>query len=268
MVIDFHTHIFPDPLAPRAVGALEKSSHTKAALGGTRQELVDSMRKNGVDYSVNMPIASRPDQTASINRFACEVQQKGEGLLSFGSVHPGFDGWKQQLREIRAAGLKGIKLHPDFQGVFLDDPSMVAVMWEAADLGLMVLIHCGMDVSFPDLHRSTPERLHRILPRLKGATIVAAHLGGFRYLDDVEKYLVGEDVYLDTSYTIGKASEDQVRRIIGNHRPDRLLFGTDSPWEDQGEALTHFKGLHLAQELEHAILYGNAARLLDLVSGA
>ena len=93
MPIDFHTHIFPDQLAPRAVGALEKSSHTKAALGGTRKELVDSMRKNGVDYSVNMPIASRPDQTASINRFACEVQQKGEGLLSFGSVHPGFDGW-------------------------------------------------------------------------------------------------------------------------------------------------------------------------------
>ena len=102
---------------------------------------------------------------------------------------------------------------------------------------------------------------------MKGATIVAAHLGGFRYLDDVEKYLVGEDVYLDTSYTIGKASEDQVRRIIGNHRSDRILFGTDSPWEDQGEALTHFKGLPLAPELEHAILYGNAARLLGLASG-
>lgn len=264
MVIDFHTHIFPDKLAPRAVGALEKSSHTKAALGGSRRELIDSMRKNGVDFSVNMPIASRPDQTVSINRFAYEVQQKGEGLLSFGSVHPGFDGWKQQLKEIRAAGIKGIKLHPDFQGVFLDDPSMVAVMWEAADLGLMILIHCGMDVSFPNLHRSTPERLSRILPKLEGATIVAAHLGGFRYLDDVEKYLVGKDLYIDTSYTIGKFDESQVRRIIDHHRPDRILFGTDSPWEDQGEALTNFRGLHLPPELEEAILYGNAARLLGI----
>ena len=264
MVIDFHTHIFPDKLAPRAVGSLEKSSHTKAALGGSRQELIDSMRRNGIDYSVNMPIASRPDQTPSINRFAYEVQQKGEGLLSFGSVHPGFAGWKAQLREIRAAGLKGIKLHPDFQGLFLDDPSMVAVMREAADLGLMILIHCGMDVSFPDLHRSTPERLHRILPQLEGAAIVAAHLGGFRYLDDVEKYLVGKDLYIDTSYTIGKFDETQVRRILENHRPDRILFGTDSPWEDQGEAVAKLKALALPQDLEDAILYGNAARLLSL----
>lgn len=264
MVIDFHTHIFPEALAPRAVGALEQSSNTRAALGGTRGELIGSMAKNGITYSVNMPIASRPGQTRSINRFAIEEVNGKDGLFSFGAIHPGLEGWREELARIRDAGLKGIKLHPDFQGPFLDDPEMVAVMRAAADLGLVILIHCGMDVSFPDVHKSTPQRLHRILPQLEGATIVAAHMGGYRYLDDVERYLVGKDVYIDTSYTIGKFDEGQIRRILTRHRPDRILFGTDSPWEDQGEALGRLRALQLPQELEQAIEYGNAARLLGL----
>lgn len=264
MVIDFHSHIFPDTLAPRAVGALERSSNTKSALGGARRELIASMKKNHIDLSVNMPIASRPDQASSINRFAIEEVNGREGLLSFGAIHPGMEGWRQELRRIRDAGLKGIKLHPDFQGLFLDDPAMVAVMREAADLGLIILIHCGMDVSFPNLHRSTPQRLHRVLSELEGAVIVAAHMGGYRYMDDVEQYLVGKDVYIDTSYTIGKFPEDQIRRILTTHRPDRILFGTDSPWEDQGKSLQNLRALALPQELEEAIEYKNAARLLGL----
>lgn len=264
LVIDFHTHIFPDTLAPRAVGALERSSNTKSALGGTRRELIDSMAKNHIDFSVNMPIATRPDQAPSINRFAIEEVNGKEGLFSFGAIHPGLEGWRQELRRIKGAGLKGIKLHPDFQGLFLDDPAMVEVMREAAGLGLIILIHCGMDVSFPDLHRSTPERLHRILPQLEGAVLVAAHMGGYQYMDDVERYLVGKDVYIDTSYTIGKFPEEQIRRILTGHRPDRILFGTDSPWEDQGQSLSNLRALDLPQELEEAIEYKNAARLLGL----
>lgn len=263
MVIDFHTHIFPDKLAPRAVGALEHSGNTKAAIEGSRQALVESMRRNGIGYSVNMPIASRPDQTVSINHFAIEANGK-DGLLSFGAIHPGYPQWKEELRRIRDAGLKGIKLHPDFQGLFLDDPAMVEVMQEAASLGLVILIHCGMDVSFLELHRSTPERLHRILPQLQGATIVAAHMGGYSYLDDVERYLVGQDVYIDTSYTIGKFDEAQIRRILLGHRADRILFGTDSPWEGQGESLKKLRALGLPAELEERIEFANAAQLLGI----
>lgn len=270
-VIDFHTHIFPDKLAPKAIAALEHSGGVKAATQGTKESLKRSMTQGGVDFSLNLPIASRPDQVQSINQFAIALNQEGlslreqgGGILSFGAIHPLYEDWKQELRRLQSAGIKGIKLHPDFQGFFLDDEPMVAVMEEAASLGLMILIHCGMDVSFPDIHRSTPERLHRILPRLQGATIIAAHLGGYRYLDDVERLLVGSDVYIDTSFTIGQFDEGQIKRILQNHRPDHILFGTDSPWEDQGKAVAALRALGLPASLEQAILWENGAKLLGL----
>ena len=228
-VIDFHTHIFPDKLAPKAIAALEHSGGGKGSHArhkGIPQAIYDA---GGCGFFAQPAHRLPPDQVQSINQFAIALNQEGlslreqgGGILSFGAIHPLYEDWKQELRRLQSAGIKGIKLHPDFQGFFLDDEPMVAVMEEAASLGLMILIHCGMDVSFPDIHRSTPERLHRILPRLQGATIIAAHLGGYRYLDDVERLLVGSDVYIDTSFTIGQFDEGQIKRILQNHR--RIIF--------------------------------------------
>lgn len=261
MIIDFHCHVFPDKIAAKAVAGLEKSGGQKAFLNGTAAGLKASMKKAGVDYAVILPIATKPSQVPSINRFAMEQHGK-DGILSFGSIHPDYDGWRDALKEIRAAGLPGIKLHPDFQGVFLDDPRMVAVMQEAGSLGLMVLIHGGYDVSFPDVHRSTPKRLAAILPELSGVTLIAAHLGGYGYLDDVERYLVGKDLYLDTSFVIGKFDQRQIERIIRSHPRDRVLFGTDSPWDGQGEGILGVQSLALEDKWKQQILGENAAALL------
>lgn len=238
MVIDFHTHIFPDALAARAIGGLEQSGNVKSVLSGRREDLLASMKRAGVDYSLNLPIASRPKQVESINSFAISVNGRD--------------------------GLFGVKLHPDFQGLFIDDEPMVELMEACRDLGLLVLVHGGMDVSFPHCHHCTPERIARILPRLEGLTLVLAHLGGYNYLDDVERLLVGKDLYLDTSFTLGRFGREQILRIIRNHRPDRLLFGTDSPWDDQQSAVSAVKDLPIDASLKDKILYENAAGLLKL----
>lgn len=141
---------------------------------------------------------------------------------------------------------------------------MVELMEACRDLGLLVLVHGGMDVSFPHCHHCTPERIARILPRLEGLTLVLAHLGGYNYLDDVERLLVGKDLYLDTSFTLGRFGREQILRIIRNHRPDRLLFGTDSPWDDQQSAVSAVKDLPIDASLKDKILYENAAGLLKL----
>ena len=261
-IIDFHTQTFPDKLAPRAVGALEKSSNTKAFLDGTKKDLRASMQRAGIALSVLLPIAVKPGQAHTINTVAMENNRES-GFASFGSVHPLDEAFEEELFRIKRAGLKGIKLHPDFQEVFLDDPRMVAVMRCAADMDLLITIHAGMDVSYPDLHRSTPQRLHRILPQLRGARIICAHSGGFRYLDDVEKYLLGrEEIYIDTSYSIGKMNQTQLERIYLAMDPTHVLFGTDSPWDDQQSAVRQFLSLALPDRLRQAVLYENAQRLL------
>lgn len=266
MIIDFHTHCFPDKIAPHAISSLENSSNTKAFLNGTMAQLEQSMEKAGIDFSVVMPIAVKPKQTRTINTVAIE-NNKRQKLYSFGSVHPYYEDWKDELLRIKKAGLKGIKLHPDFQGVFIDDPKMVEVMAEAARLKLLITIHAGMDVSYPDLHRSTPKRLYGILPGLKGAKIICAHSGGYAYLDDVERYLLDKDeIYIDTSYSIGHSCMDteQLKRIYTTINPQHVLFGTDSPWSDQSESIKEIKQLGLPKDLEDKIFYKNAQRLLNL----
>lgn len=266
MIIDIHTHIFPPKLAPHAIGALEKSAGAHAFLDGTREGLLSSMKESGIDCCVNMPIASRPDQVRSINNFAIEINKEGNntGLYSFGACHPMNPDTEAELKRLKENGIKGIKLHPDFQELFLDSPEMVKAMELASELGLIILIHCGMDPSFPNLHRSTPKRLANILPQLPKAKIIAAHMGGYDYLDEVEEYLTGRDVYIDTSFSIGKFDSNQILRILKNHRPDRILFGTDSPWDDQKTALRLFDELELSPELKENILWKNSASLLGL----
>lgn len=262
MIIDFHTHFFPAAIAPKAIAGLEKSSNTKAFLNGTAEDLKKSMNNSGIDISVVLPIAVKPSQTPTINKTAIE-NNKIPGICSFGSVHPYYENWREEIDKLKAEGIKGIKLHPDFQEVFLDDPKMADVMEYAVEKGMLITIHGGMDVSYPHLHRSTPKRLLNILPRIKGGKIICAHSGGFRYLDDVEKYLLDKDeVYIDTSYSIGLMDNRQLKRIYMNINPTHVLFGTDSPWSDQKKSVEDLKSLNLPKKLEEKILYENALNLL------
>lgn len=265
MIVDFHCHVFPDKIAEKALGALSESGGESPVLNGTVADLLHSMKESGVTHSVILPVATKPSQVVSINDFAVSHHQKN-GLISFGGIHPLYEGWEEELRRLKAAGIRGIKLHPDYQDMFVDDPRMVEVMKKAAELGLMILVHGGMDISFKDVHHCTPERLERILPELEnvGATLIAAHLGGYAYLDDVERLLVGRNIYLDTSFVLGRFDTQQILRILSGHPAERLLFGTDSPWDSQKRMVAAIKGLPLNTEWKQAILYKNAARLLQL----
>ena len=82
--------------------------------------------------------------------------------------------------------------------------------------------------------------------------------------DEVEQLLPGHDLYIDTSYTYGWCQKEQMTRIIRNWDPDKVLFGTDSPWVNQGEAVKQLYELQLPAELYDKIFYKNALRLLGM----
>ena len=97
-----------------------------------------------------------------------------------------------------------------------------------------------------------------------GLTLIAAHFGGFERWDDVERELVGLPVYLDTSFTVGYAPDEQFVRMVRRHGVERVLFATDAPWQDHAATLAAFRRLPLTPEEQAAILWGNAARLFQL----
>jgi predicted TIM-barrel fold metal-dependent hydrolase len=260
--IDVHTHAFPDALAARAVPRLAASAGITARLDGTVAALLGSMDRAGIALSVVCSIATEPRQFASILAWSEAIA--GPRLLPFPSVHPGSPQVVEEVRSVARAGFRGVKLHPEYQDFAIDAPRLQPLYAALEEAGLTVLFHAGHDIGFPDSDRAAPARIlavHRAFPRLR---IVASHLGGFRRWEEVAALLVGTGVWLDTSYTLGHIPDGLLRGILAAHRPDRILFGSDSPWVGQEEALAGIRALGLAPDLERRILSANARELLGL----
>lgn len=266
MLIDFHTHIFPDKIAAGAVRSLSNSIvnfqgvRYRHYTRGTVDSLVSSMERNGVDVSVILPIATKPTQTKSINEFAKQI--RNEKVISFASLHPEQSDWEYILEGIKENGFKGIKLHPEYQSFYVDSPRSLEILRKAEDLGLYVTLHTGFDYGMPEPIHCQPDRLKNTLEYVSGKYIIAAHLGAFMNWDEVEKHLVGTNINFDTSFVSKFISPEQCRRIIRNHGADKILFGSDSPWNSPKTEKDFLFGLNLSQEENEMIFYKNALKIL------
>lgn len=265
MVIDFHTHIFPDKIAERTIKTLEEIGDIKAFTDGTLGGLQRSMKESGIGLSVVLPVVTKPSQFESVNAFAAEIIGK-EGIISFGGIHPDSEDYREELDKIKELGLTGIKLHPDYQDTFIDDPKQIRIIQYAVEIGLIVIVHAGLDIGLPNPIHCTPECAANMLKQIdeKKAKIVLAHMGGYDMWDEVEEYLVGLKVWFDTSYCLDKLSDEQFVRIVNNHGADRILFATDSPWGGQKESLERIKEMGFTEEELERILYLNAVELLGV----
>lgn len=262
MIVDFHVHCFPDELAPRATAILSERSGIHPFVNGTTGAIKASMREAGVDHSVVLSIATRPQQASRITQWAASIQD--DAIIPFGSIHPDSAGWKEELAAIREAGLKGIKFHPDYQEFFVDEEKLFPIYEKATELGLIIIFHAGEDIGLPAPYHCTPERLQRVVRAFPAGSFVAAHMGGFRCWDEVENFLVGENVYMDTSFSLQWMDQSRFLRILQKHGYDRFLFATDSPWSGQKEELERIRSTGMPPEKESAVLGGNAAKLLGL----
>lgn len=265
MIIDFHTHIFPDKIAARSIAHLENASKITAATDGTLNGLLDSMDRNNVNVSVILPVVTKPTQFETVNQFAAEVNQKYEGrLISFGGIHPDSEDYKGQLDRIKELGLAGIKLHPDYQGVMIDDVRYMNIIEYADSLGLIIMVHAGIDIGLPNPVHCPPDKTRKVLDSIKPDKVILAHYGGWKQWDEVYEYLAGEHVYFDTSFTFDYIEQDMFMRILKKHGHEKILFATDSPWSDVGKAVEVIKNMPLEADAINDILANNAKKLLNL----
>lgn len=264
MIIDFHTHIFPDKIAARSIEALSKVSGVTAATDGTLNGLLTSMDKSGVDLSVIMPVVTKPAQFESVNTFAAKVNEQYTGrLLSFGGIHPDSEDYKAELNRIKELGLPGIKIHPDYQGVMIDDVRYMRIMEYADALGLVILVHAGVDIGLPEPVHCPPDKARKVLDALHPKKLVLAHMGGWKQWEEVYEYLAGEQVYLDTAFCFDYMSEEMFLKLCEKHGTDKILFATDSPWSDASRDMAIINELALTAQEKEAIFSGNAKRLLN-----
>lgn len=259
-MIDFHTHIFPDTIADKSIPHLAEVCKIAPFTDGKMSGLLRSTEDAGLDCSVILPVVTAPKQFESIHRFAMQFME-GK-LVSFGGIHPDSEAYKEKLRWIKEQGFKGIKLHPDYQDTYFNDIRYKRIISYATELDLIVSVHAGVDPLCPDDVHCTPKMAAEVIDEVAPTKLVLAHMGGHEMYDEVERYLIGKDVYFDTAVVLDKMKQEQFLRMVRNHGTDRILFASDSPWAGQKEFVRCFHKLPLSNEEQEQILSKNAEKLL------
>lgn len=262
MLIDFHCHCFPEKIAETALSRLSfVSGGMIPNTDGTLNGLKNLMTAQGVDKAVVLNIATNAKQQKNVNDFAAQIN--GENIISFGSVFPDSEDWSEELDRIKELGLKGVKLHPDYQGFSVDDEKMIPIYKKISKLGLITVFHAGYDYGFPPPYGATPEKMERALKHFD-SPVIAAHWGGLDCGEGVLKRLCGKDIYFDTSFGFANMPKYYAQKIIETHSPDKILFGTDCPWHTAEMELTLLHTLDLNDGDMEKITHLNAERLLGL----
>ena len=281
MIIDFHTHTFPEKIAEKALKGLSDSSRAVPYTDGTASSRLNSMEKAGINISVNLPVATKAHQVEGINNIAIDMFREDftEGIVEFGSMHPECGNVKEELKRISKIGVKGIKIHPAFYQLDICDNRIKEIIYEAQSLDLIVLTHAGWDIGFPEANYIPVKSLLEIDKEIAPKKMVLAHMGGWNDWETVESDLAGSDYYFDTSFSIGKINarpdlEDPMRtynmqdddfvRLSKKHGIEKILFGTDSPWSDQTDYVEKINSLDFSKDEKEQILYINAKKLLKI----
>ena len=274
-IFDFHAHAFPDRIAAKAMAALEATyqvpSHSDATLSGLRR----AMAAAGIGHSVVLPVATSPAQVRSITDWAAREQAQGDSeqsrgaaagaapdLTIFGSLHPEMDDPAAEITRMRELGIRGVKFHSEFQGFHPDDERVFPIYQALGDAGMIVFFHAGNEIMPLPVIRATPGRIAAVLDAFPGLTVIAAHMGSYLQWDEVWEFLVGREIHFDTAFCLHKLGTHRFVDLVRAHGAQRVLFGTDSPWADQGEALTSLRALPLTDDERRLILRENAQRLL------
>lgn len=259
---DFHTHAFTDSLAERAMSGLAGTSGIEPATDGTLSGLKKVMEESGIDAAMLLPIATKPTQQHTINDWAASVM--GGGIYSCGTVHPEAEDAVAETERIHSLGLYGLKFHSEYQHFRPDDERMMPVYRKAAELGMFVVFHGGWDPFGTEDVLATPARFAALAEKVPELTIIAAHLGGIKMYDEVEDVLAGryENVLFDTGVVAGYITDEQAYRIIKKQGADRILFGSDCPWDHPENERALIERLGLSAEEKALIYHKNAEKLV------
>lgn len=266
MIIDFHTHAFPDKLAERAVPHLYELGGMPPKSDGKISGLVQNMNSDGVDISVVLSIATKPEQETNVNNFAISLIDNPR-IIPFGSVYPGSDKATYEIERLHEAGVKGIKMHPEYQNFFIDDEATFPIYRKCAELGMHVLLHCGGDVAYDPPYHGTPDRIEKIVSMFGDTTFIAAHMGGYNLWEEFSVTVKAhENLYIDTSMTNTEAQLDNKigHRIFETHGFEKFLFGSDSPWERPYKSMDKLFSYGFSDEINKKILGENAVKLLKI----
>ena len=262
MIIDFHAHAFPDDLAIKAMTTLQQGCEIKPKLDGKISSLLKSMDKAGIDKSIICSIATKPSQFDSILEWSKKISS--DRIIPLPSIHPDDIEVNEKIKILFNEGFKGIKLHPYYQNFVLNEEKLFPLYEALQKYKLILVSHTGFDIAFPKNRIADPVKILEITNKFKELKFIATHFGGWQDWDEVEKYLIGKNIFLEISFSLDLMDKNKLLLFFKKHPQGYILFGTDSPWKGQKDTLDLITSLNLNDDLKHNILYRNAVRLLNI----
>jgi predicted TIM-barrel fold metal-dependent hydrolase len=263
-IFDVHTHIYPDAIAERAVSALDNFYEFVSEGKGRYDDLTRHCRDNGVCGFLLLCVATNAHQIHRVNESIVTAVKRGreDGFeaYAFGGMHP-CGNMEEEIDFCIENGLSGIKIHPDIQGVDIDDRRLYP-LYETANGRFPIYFHSGDNR--PQYRFSSPDKLAKILREFPKLTAVAAHLGGYMANDEAIEYLRGNDrVWYDTSSALWAMTPERADEIINSLGVGHMMFGTDYPVKYPDTELQRFYKLRLTEKEREDILYNNAKAFLE-----
>lgn len=269
MIIDFHTHIFPDKIAEKTISLLSKKGNIAPHSDGTVDGLVKKMEEAGVDISVTLPVLTNPLSFDGVNRYAAEINSafadKKRKLISFAGIHPRCEDIEGKMAFIKESGFLGVKIHPDYQDAYITDEGYVRIVECAKEYDLIVVTHSGVDAAYRDVPvKCTPTLAKELIRKTPYKKLVFAHCGANEMFSEVLDIFCDEDVYFDTACVLRYISDEDFKSILHKHGDDRMLFATDSPWSTISGDVERIKSFSFLKETEEKLFYKNARQLLGI----
>lgn len=267
MIIDAHTHIYPDTVAEKALKTVIENlnGNLTAHTDGTYESLLDSMDRAGIDLSIVLPIATDLSHGNGILDWVRQEAGRSSRLIFFGSVHPYDPDYKSVIREFKELGVRGIKLHPGYQGFPVDSRDVFGVYEEILKSDLVIVFHSGLDPSLPDCDFASVERISRFMDDFQGSKIILAHAGGEGAWGRALELMAGKRCYYDFSYVLENIVASELGRELVRENEDYFVFGTDSPWRDQKRYVDLIRDSEfLTEGQKQKIFYKNIAKLIKI----
>jgi predicted TIM-barrel fold metal-dependent hydrolase len=230
LIIDAHTHIFPDDSAARILENIFKTYKVPAYGMGTAADLLSQMDKTGITRAVIHMVSPTQASVHSTNTWLISLQQ--DRFIKFGTIHPRLKNLADELDRLRDHGIFGVKLQPEVQGFTVDDSPVTYPLYEAlAKRAMTVMFHVGGNPRPTPANRSKPHMVLSVAQDFPELKIIAAHLGGNNMWDAVYELLAGTaNVYLETSLSYGNIVPELAQKIIRKHGHTKIFFGTDYPF--------------------------------------
>lgn len=262
MLFDTHIHIFPDKLDGKVLPKLGEISNSEYYRSETKAQALLENEKGGVTHALALHIATNPKQQKSVNDFAIACQS--ENFLCFGSVHPKSEDKIEEIYRLFENGIKGIKLHPDYQEFFTNDEDVFDIYETCEKLGLIIAFHAGFDPYSPNVIHNPPKFMAEVAKKFPNLKIIAAHMGGMKQSEEVALHLAGlENVYFDTAMASTFMNSESFEKLVRLHGVEKILFATDSPWSKAEFEKNLIENTNLTFEEKEKIYYKNAFSLFN-----